>query len=261
MEMIPNISPGFGQLDFETFEGSTIVRTVVAKSPLRLLTPQNQGSAAWVYMSTFGGGLVDGDALKIKINVGADATAVLLSQSATKVYRSEVGSSQILEGQIQKGATLYSIPDPIFCFEGSNFSQVQRYNLEESASLLLVDTLHSGRYGNGERWAFDRFKSHIEVQRNSLPLFNESTVLDPLAGKISARQGRFNSLSTVLFIGKDLEVIGREIMAALSVEKPSPRADLVVTASPLTREGVVLNGRINKRSPPLFRFYSSKTRG
>src|SRR4029453_17248052 len=53
------------------------VRSVVtrarAASPLRLLMPKNDGTAAWVYTSTFGGGLVGGDCIDLDVDIGAGA--------------------------------------------------------------------------------------------------------------------------------------------------------------------------------------------
>src|SRR5687768_3060300 len=54
---------GDARLGFERVGNRTVVRTALAHSPLRLLTPRNHGHAAWVYTSSLGGGLVDGDHL------------------------------------------------------------------------------------------------------------------------------------------------------------------------------------------------------
>ena len=60
------------------------MRRAYATSPLRLLTPKNHGHAAWVYTSSYGGGLVDGDDIAVEASVGSGATAFLSTQSATK---------------------------------------------------------------------------------------------------------------------------------------------------------------------------------
>ena len=53
--------PGTGFLDVARVERRSVVRRAFATSPLRLLTPKNHGSAAWVYASSYGGGLLGGD--------------------------------------------------------------------------------------------------------------------------------------------------------------------------------------------------------
>src|SRR5207245_10808543 len=54
-----------GHLAFERAGTATALRRAYAESPLRLLTPRNHGNAAWVYTSTLGGGLLDGDGVRL----------------------------------------------------------------------------------------------------------------------------------------------------------------------------------------------------
>ena len=68
--------------------GPSVVTRAYATSPLRLLMPKNHGSAAWVYTSSYGGGLVDGDRIALDVDVGPGAAAFLSTQASTKVYRS-----------------------------------------------------------------------------------------------------------------------------------------------------------------------------
>ena len=227
-------------LESERAGARTVVRRALARSPLRLLTPQNDGHAAWVYTSSFGGGFVDGDSVELSIRLGAATKAALLSQSSTKVYRSPAGASQRIEGRLEEGATFFSLPDPVVCFKGSNFSQRQCYDLEAGASLLLVETVHSGRYSSGERWVFDSYRSRIEVRRNQKPVFLESLCLDSGAGPLANRLGRFNAYSLILLLGPELEARGRELLEAVSSERLMQGANLVASGSVLPHEGVVL---------------------
>src|SRR5579872_4779934 len=139
-------SPGSGTLEFEKVRGRTILKTAFSRSPLRLLTPRNQGRAAWVYTTTLGGGIVSGDVISLGVRVGAGADAILLSQSSTKVYRGPLGSRVSLDASVASGAMFVSIPDPTVCFAGSRFAQEQNVDLGDGASLLMIDTFHSGRH-------------------------------------------------------------------------------------------------------------------
>ena len=227
-------------LEFERAGARTVVRRALARNPLRMLTPRNDGHAAWVYTSSFGGGFVDGDSVELTIRLGAATQAALLSQSSTKIYRSPTGTKQRIEGRLEEGSTFFSLPDPVVCFEGSNFSQRQTYELDMDASLLLVETVHSGRYSSGERWAFDSYRSRIEVRRNQEPVFLESLCLDSGAGPLVNRLGRFNAYCLILLLGPTLEARGRELLEAVSSQRLMPGADFVASACALPREGVVV---------------------
>ncbi|MDB4932747.1 MAG: urease accessory protein UreD, partial [Myxococcaceae bacterium] len=54
--------------------------------PLRLLFPRAAGRAAWIVTSSLGGGLVHGDDVSLAVTVDPGATALLTTQSSTKVY-------------------------------------------------------------------------------------------------------------------------------------------------------------------------------
>ena len=76
---------GSGLVVIAANAGQSVVSRLSASSPLRLLTPKNHGRAAWVYTSTFGGGLVGGDRIRLDVQVGSGAVVFLSTQSATKV--------------------------------------------------------------------------------------------------------------------------------------------------------------------------------
>ena len=142
-------APGTGLLDVVRVDRRSVVRRAYATSPLRLLTPKNHGTAAWVYTSSYGGGLVGGDDLRLTVKVGREASVFLSSQASTKVYRSQARASLRLDAEVAAGGQLIVWPDPVVCFAGSTYRQEQRVDLDAEAGLILVDTLSSGRRASG----------------------------------------------------------------------------------------------------------------
>ena len=119
-------APGTGLLDVVRVDRRSVVRRAYATSPLRLLTPKNHGTAAWVYTSSYGGGLVGGDDLRLTVKVGREASVFLSSQASTKVYRSQARASLRLDAEVAAGGQLIVWPDPVVCFAGSTYRQEQR---------------------------------------------------------------------------------------------------------------------------------------
>ena len=76
-------APGSGRLVVTRVGARSVVTAAYATSPLRWLMPRNHGHAAWIFSSTFGGGLVDGDALQISVAVEPAATATATDATAT----------------------------------------------------------------------------------------------------------------------------------------------------------------------------------
>ncbi|MCY1078967.1 urease accessory protein UreD [Archangium lansingense] len=231
---------GSAKLAFERVGNRTVVTTALAHSPLRLLTPRNHGHAAWVYTSSLGGGLVDGDHLSVELDVAEDSAALLSSQGSTRVYRSPRGCRSELSARVAPGALLAWVPDPTMCFSGARYTQSQDIQLAPSASLVLMEMLTAGRSANGERWAFTHYASSLRVHREGRALIDERWLLDPAHGALPARLGRFDALGTVLLVGPALDS-AREALAAQVGSLPvTPRSGLVCSASPLGPDGLVL---------------------
>ncbi|RKH59909.1 urease accessory protein UreD [Corallococcus aberystwythensis] len=231
---------GIARLAFERSGPRTVVRTALAHSPLRLLTPRNHGHAAWAYTSSFGGGLVDGDHLRLEVDVAEGATALLATQGANRVYRSPKGCRSDLCARVERDALLAWVPDPTVCFTGARYSQTLDVTLAPGASLVLADVVTAGRSARGERWAFLHYASRLRVAREGRALVDERWVLDPAHGALPERLGRFDALASVLLVGPAL-ASAREALAARVAGLPvKPRAREVISASPLGEDGLLL---------------------
>ena len=192
------------RLSFVRSGPRTVVEAAFATSPLRLLTPRNHGRGAWAYTSTLGGGLVGGDAVRLRVDVGPGAAAVLASQGQNRVYRSAGGCSSELVADVADGALLAVLPDPTVCFAGASYDQRTEVRLAPGASAIVVDVLASGRAARGERWGFRRYSGELSVRVGDRLVAQERLLLDPAHGPLAARLGRFDALCTLLLAGDAL---------------------------------------------------------
>jgi urease accessory protein len=223
---------GSGALQISRNGPRSYVRRAFAASPLRLLTPRNHGSAAWIYTSSFGGGLVDGDSVRLRIDVDEAAGAFVSTQASTKVYRSVTGvASTHLDAGVCRDGLLVVAPDPIVCFARSRYRQTQRFDLEGSAALILIDWFTSGRHATGERWMFDSYCSRSEIRRDGLIVWRDATLLDNEDGPVSARMGRFEVVATIVLSGPRLGSEVAAIRARISNTPVTRRAEMIVSGS------------------------------
>ncbi len=240
------LAPGEGALAFRRrASGSaeavakTVVETVTARGPTKLLTPKNHGHGAWAFVASFGGGLVDGDRPKLTVDVHEGATALLGTQSSTKIYRAKapvlgeaaLGCHQTLDARVASGATLVVVPDPVTCFRDARYAQESTVALAGDASLLLVDGLTSGRSARGERWAFARYASRVRILRDGVLAVNDAVVLDPAQGELAPRMGRFDTLIAVFAVGPKLAPLRARALA--TAPALARRADVVQSLSVL----------------------------
>ena len=232
--------PGRGRVAVERIGGRSVVCRAYATSPLRLLTPKNHGHAAWVYASSHGGGLVDGDDVAVQASVGAGAAAFLSTQSATKVYRSPRGTRTALDADIGEDGLLVAAPDAVVCFAGSRYRQTQRVAIAAGGRLVLVDRVTSGRRESGERWLFDEYVSRTSVHLGGRLVVHDAVALRASDGGLAARFGRYDVLAVALVIGRGLEDEVAAIDARVRAEPVRRGADRLVAAAPVGDTGCIL---------------------
>jgi urease accessory protein len=209
-------------------------------SPLKVLNPRNAGASSWSYLATYGGGLVGGDALRISIDVGRAARALISTQASTKVYRSDVQASQDLSARIGDEALLVLLPDPICCFASARYRQRQELTLDPTASLVLVDRLTAGRVKSGERWMFERYESRTRIWRSGRLLVHDALRLSSEDGDLAERMGRFNCLVVIALIGPLVRAAAARLAAEIGSAPAPRRGSLLMSAAPLESDGVLV---------------------
>ncbi|KAI2623124.1 UreD-domain-containing protein [Hypoxylon sp. NC1633] len=144
------------------------LESITYQYPLKLISPApvaQQGSVL-VFLLSYGGGLVGGDQINLSIDIQARAKLSIVTQGHTKVFRPatpETVTRQTLSVEIEDGAALCLLPDPVQPFSSSNYEQVQIFRLTHNASLCLLDWVTQGRTALGENWSLDRWIGRNEV--------------------------------------------------------------------------------------------------
>lgn len=231
---------GTGELRVTRAGATSVVSCARATSPLKLLTPRNHGHAAWVFTSTYGGGLVDGDALALEVTIDDGASALVSSQASTKVYRSPAGVTSALRARVGAGAMLAVVPDPVVCFAGSRYRQTQRFDLAADAGLVCLDWMTSGRRARGERWAFDEYRTSLAIRVGDERICHDAVTLSSSDGALADRFDRFDVLATVAIVGPPFRETCERVIAGHGQRAVERRSDLVLSVSPLIQMGAIV---------------------
>lgn len=183
---------------------STITR-LKASSPLKLLTPRAGGPAACIVTSTYGGGLLSGDAIQLHLELQEQTRCLLTTQASTKIYPADgqAVSTQALHATIEPGAILLNLPDALVPFAGSCFRGHQQMDLSPGASLVSLDWFSAGRSACGERWAMELFQTGTEVYLAGRCIFRDVLRLEQADGPVAGplRMGSVDCFATLLLIG------------------------------------------------------------
>jgi urease accessory protein len=231
---------GTGFVRFVRSGARTVVSRAYATSPLRLLTPRNHGAGAWVYVASHGGGLVDGDALRLDVGVGSGALALLSTQASTKVYRSPAGTSMDLRAAVDSGGTLVVLPDPVVCFAGATYRQAQCFDLAAGANAIVLEWLTSGRRAAGERWAFDAYRARTTIRRDGRLAVHDALSLCAADGDLPSRLGRFDVIAALMFVGPGLRDRAHRALRAVGQTPIEPRAGVLMSASAIGDDGALV---------------------
>jgi urease accessory protein len=174
------------------------------------------------------------------LDVGPGASALLTTQASTKVYRSLRPASQQISAIVHEDGLLAVVPDPIVCFAGADFSQDQRYDLAGRASLVVVDWITSGRHAAGERWAFARYTSRMQITRDGKRILYDGLTLQQETDTVAERMGRFDVWASCVITGPRVTAAAAAIVDRTAHLPVHAHADIIESAYALAGGGALL---------------------
>lgn len=193
--------------------GRTRVDACFAAAPLGTVTAGDVDGVGFaeLQITNPGGGVLGGDRLEVAIELAPQATATVLTQGATRVYRGAAATQRtVLE--VGAGAVLEYLPHHVIPFAGSSYRQKTLVRMDAGATLLAWEAFAAGRVASGERFAFERLSSRTRILRDGAPLAIDG--LD-LPGGGEPFDGH-SYLGTVHVVAPDgLGSLARELAAAL----------------------------------------------
>lgn len=153
----PDLTGGLW-LGVENRGGRNVVTQQCHHGALRLLRPLYLDSSGQPCLTVLnpGGGFVGGDRYKLAVSVGQGASALVTTQSATKVYRS--AGQQVVQEQsftVAPGATLEVIPDPLIAYRDADYLQRTTARVAAGGRLVLTDVVTPGWAPDGSPYRWD----------------------------------------------------------------------------------------------------------
>lgn len=173
--------PGEGVVELSLLPPRTqVLRALTYQYPLKLIAPDphrapndQRDPVTVIFLLTYGGGLVGGDQIKLRVDLAAQTKLVLLTQGSTKIFKSpsrSVVSGQTISVKVGKGAAICYLPDPTQPFGESVYEQHQTFEVDTkgSSSLCVLDWVSEGRRARGESWDLHSWKGRNEVREVAL---------------------------------------------------------------------------------------------
>lgn len=165
-------------LGLEKRGGKTALVQNTHQGPLRVQRPfyPEENGCCHVYLLHPPGGMVLGDLLQINIAAAAEATVLVTTPSAGKLYNTQGA----LERQRQEvhlscapGSCIEWLPQETIVFNGANGRLRTRVELQGNAKACLWDIVCLGRPASGEVFKSGRCEQLLEIFHDGRPMLLE----------------------------------------------------------------------------------------
>lgn len=195
---------GFLHLAFKREGGRTVLTRRRFTHPLQALEAvRTADGTLCLMMLNPSGGLVGGDRLRTRVEIGSDAAVVLTTASATKAYRT-IGDSAAHQTIVSlcDGAVLEYLPDHLIPHPGAAVRQSLLIEMASGSRAIVYDAIAAGRIGRAERWAFRELDSEIVIKRAGRPVYISRSRIIPRAQPLSQPgwMEEFNYLASVVVV-------------------------------------------------------------
>jgi urease accessory protein len=196
------------RLRFER-RGERTVRMELAESGgYRARFPQTFDSICEAVLINTGGGMAGGDRMRVAVDIGEGAQAVVTTQAAEKIYRSQGFETEIVTRlAVAPRATLAWLPQESILFSHSLLRRSLTVDLAENASLIACESTVFGRSAMGERMERGSLRDRWRVRRAGRLVFADDLRLEGPIEALLARPvigGGAQAAATLLVIGADL---------------------------------------------------------
>ncbi|TVT43736.1 hypothetical protein FNT36_06525 [Hymenobacter setariae] len=211
-------------------------RLVASRSlqPLKIINPTAPaGRACHAVLASYGGGLLAGDSIRLRVRCEAESRLLLSTQANTRIFKSIDGrhAEQLTEGHVAENALAVVLPDPLVPQADSRYHQVQHWHLSPTATLLLADWTHAGRTDLGEKFAFTTFGTELRVSVAGRLALLDRFALRPAEHLATSQAtfGPYHSALSLYLVGPPAGVQFQRLAAALRQLPPPGQTDLHAT--------------------------------
>ena len=228
----------------------TETRAIACRSvaPLRMVSSRLSGKTCHVRVSQYGGGMVDGDHVSLRVACRKSSRLMMSSVGNLQVYKSNLkGCSQRIVGEVEEGALAVVAPDPVVLHADSIYRSSQEWHVHSRASLIVAELMIGGRIENGERFLFQEYSGDFLIFLDEKPVFRDSFRFVPAINNYrdpATFAGRSHMLS-VFLIGAMCHHMADLLTSEAIRLRTIPGATILSSLYPLERFGYVMRAVSN----------------
>jgi urease accessory protein len=207
------------RLAFGAFDGQTRRLESAEAGGYRARFPTRHDGLSEAVLINTGGGMTGGDQLSVHVALDAGARAVVTTQAAEKIYRSQgpdtrVGTTLALSA----GAVLHWLPQECILFSRARLKRTLTADLAADATLIACESVFFGRSAMGEACDPSAFHDRWRIRRGGKLIFAEDVRLE---GDVAAQLmrpaigGGARAIATLIIAAPDAPARLEAVRAAL----------------------------------------------
>ncbi len=155
------------RLRIEQRDGRSYAARQFHDGALRILKPlrlDHSGQVCYPVINP-GGAYFGDDRYVLDFEIGAGASLLSTTQSATKVYRTPQGPArQDMEVRLAPGSVLEHLPDQLIVYRQGSYRQRTVVRMHPTASLVMAEIITPGWSPEGEPFRFDELRLRTEIR-------------------------------------------------------------------------------------------------
>ena len=171
-------------LETEARNGRTIIKDVYFTAPYKIMSPFEEDNYKDHYIEIMqmsaSAGLLEGDIIQGDFLFRENSHVFYTSQSYEKIFRcKEAGVRKNLKIQVEQGAKIVYLPQPVIPFGGSVFQGDTQIYLEHPEIFVYGEVVTCGRSGMGEKFQMNCYESKCRIYVDEQLVFADHTLLHP----------------------------------------------------------------------------------
>ena len=203
----------------------TYLETAYFTPPLKVanITENRVGGGLQLMLMSASPRILDGDNYRLKIDLAADSSLQLQTQSYQRLFTMRGSAMQHFEVFLSKNAHFSYIPHPLVPHEGSRFFSKNNLYLSDNCTLIWGEILTCGRKLNGEIFKFSTLHSLTNIYLNKRLFIMENLYIEPTSMDLNAmgQLEGFSHQASLIYINElaNIKVLKEKITAFLTPQK------------------------------------------
>lgn len=174
----------------------------------KVLLPQNFQPVPEAVLINTSGGVTGGDRLEYSASVQDGSALTVTTQAAERIYRTSSGEGFITNTlTLDAGSRLEWLPQETILFEGSALKRQLNVTMDESASLLALETLVLGRKAMGETLQHAHLSDQWRIRRGKRLIYADAFRFSKpeVETQSTATLKGHRALATLVYVAPDAE--------------------------------------------------------